>query len=139
MALYLFVLNAEILARVIRVCDVFSGLQMGGEERKLSLYAKGTTLFLKDVQNLKRVLVIFRLFKVEPDLPTNMERTKVVEIGASRAICLTWKGQSGLEWASTFDSKIPITLQTCSKESSSAKDDPPSLPCLNGDCIIEVE
>ena len=58
---YLFVLSAEILAKVMRECDEVGGLQVGGIETKLSQFADDNTLFLKgDVQRLRRVLNIFR-------------------------------------------------------------------------------
>ena len=81
---FLSILSAEILAKVIRVFD-----EVGGIEGKLSLYAEGTTLFLKDVNTFKRLWAIFPLVSVVSGLPINMEKTKVIKIGASRATGLT--------------------------------------------------
>ena len=72
----MFVLSAEILAKVIRVCDEVRALQVGGIETKLSQYADDTTLFLKeDVQTLIRVLDIFRWFRLVSGLAMNVDKT----------------------------------------------------------------
>ena len=82
---YVFVLCAEILSHVIRESGDVRGIDVHGEEFKVSQYADDTTLLLyEDYQSIVSVIRILKWFKSVSGLDINKEKTKMVKLGASR-------------------------------------------------------
>ena len=101
---YVFVLCAEILSQVIREFDGIKGIEVHGEEFKSTQYADDTTLMVsEDVVSVKNIIKVLRWFKTISGLENNNEKTKVVKIGASRDSSISWQGNFGFKWTTTFE------------------------------------
>ena len=80
---YIFVICAEILGIAIRENKRIEGIKIFGYEHKISQYADDTTLITKNCKNsLNRVLDTLRFFHKVSGLKVNIEKTKVVQLGA---------------------------------------------------------
>ena len=51
---------------------------------------------------MKKNLDVFHWFKKVSGLSINIEKNKMIKIGADRAKKLIWEGQFGLEWSTTI-------------------------------------
>ena len=81
---YIFVICAEILGIAIRENKRIEGLKIFGYEHKISQYADDTTLITKNCKNsLNRVLDTLKNFHHISGLKVNIEKTKVVLLGAA--------------------------------------------------------
>ena len=101
---YVFVLCAEILSQVIREFDGIKGIKVHGEEFKSTQYADDTTLMVsEDVESVKNIIKVLRWFKTLSGLEINNDKTKVVKIGASRDGSISWQGNFGFKWTTTFE------------------------------------
>ena len=81
---YIFVICAEILGIAIRENKRIEGLKIFGCEHKISQYANDTTLITKNCKNsLNRVLYTLKKFHHISGLKVNIEKTKVVQLGAA--------------------------------------------------------
>ena len=101
---YVFVLCAEILSHVIRESGDFRGIVVHDEEFRVSQYADDTTFLLdEDLQSVVSVIRILKWFKSVSGLDINMEKIKVVKLGASRDSSITWQGKFGFNWSDTFE------------------------------------
>ena len=101
---YVFVLCAEILSQVIREFDGIKGIKVHGEEFKSTQYADDTTLMVsEDVESVKNIIKVLRWFKTLSGLEINNDKTKVVKIGASRDSSISWQGNFGFKWTTTFE------------------------------------
>ena len=80
---YVFLLCAEILGILIRNNKTLKGIEVLGSEFKISQYADDTSLFLDGTENsLISALKILELFYKMSGLKMNVEKTKVIKIGA---------------------------------------------------------
>ena len=80
---YIFVICAEILGIAIRENKRIEGIKIFGYEHKISQYADDTTLVIKYCKNnLNRVLDTLKFFHKVSGLKVNIEKTKVVQLGA---------------------------------------------------------
>ena len=101
---YVFVLCAEILSNDIRESGDVRGIDVHGEEFKVSQYADDTTLLLdEDQQSIVSVIRILKWFKTVSGLDINKEKTKMVKLGASRDSSIIWQGKFGFQWADNFE------------------------------------
>ena len=75
----------SLLAHVIRENSDIKGIKVHNKEVKISLYADGTTIFLKaERESLSSVMRVLDWFKKISGLGVNKEKTKAVKIGRSR-------------------------------------------------------
>jgi len=92
---YLFILSIEPLAEYIRINQAISGIKLGQEELKISLYADDISLFLKDINSLKEVKKALKLFQDMSGLKYNVDKTEVLPLGKTEIpnemLGLTWK------------------------------------------------
>ena len=78
----LFLLAIELLASKIRRCQEVNGILINKVEVKVSLYADDMTLFLRDERSLEKCLSILQEFKEASGLEINVQKTKLMWIGA---------------------------------------------------------
>ena len=79
----LFILVAEILAVKLRADSRIHGIEISGQEFKISQLADDTTMFLKDIQSIKNALALFNKF-VYSGLKLNLDKTEIIPIGMSQ-------------------------------------------------------
>ena len=100
---YLFLLCAEILGILIRNNKTLKGIEVFNKEFRLSQYADDTSFFLDGSEkSLKEALGVLNLFFNMSGLKINVEKTKVIWIGAMAGsqiqICkeykLVWEQES---------------------------------------------
>ena len=95
--------NTKILSTIIGNVAFARGLpvnttSMCEKDAKILQYADDNTLFLqKEKYTIKKVLEIFHWYRVASRLSINVDKTKLVNIGAWGAKRLNWEGQFGLE------------------------------------------
>ena len=97
---YVFVMCAEILSHVIRENRDIRGIDVHGEESKVSQYADDTTLM---VQSIVHIIHVLKWFKAISGLDINKEKTKVVKLGSKRGSNIPWQGKFGLNWSDKFE------------------------------------
>ena len=101
---YVFVLCAEILSHIIREKRDIRGIEIHGEESKVSQYADDTTLIVsEDLQSIVNIIRVLKWFKSVSGLDINKEKTKVVKLGASRDNNIPWQGKFGFNWSNKFE------------------------------------
>ena len=101
---YVFVLCAEILSHIIREKRDIVGIEVHGEESKVSQYADDTTLMVsEDLQSIINIIRVLNWFKSVSGLAINKEKTKVVKLGASRDSNIPWQGKFGFNWSTKFE------------------------------------
>jgi len=92
---YLFILSIEPLAEHIRRNIAITGVKLGHNEVKISLYADDISLFLKDLNSLIEVKKTLKLFQDISGLKYNCEKTEVLPLGKSlipnERLGLNWK------------------------------------------------
>ena len=80
----LFILVAEILAVKLRADSRIHGIEISGQEFKISQLADDTTMFLKDIQSIKNALALFNKFGAYSGLKLNLDKTEIIPIGMSQ-------------------------------------------------------
>lgn len=78
---YLFILSAEILAYKIRQDPELKGIELFGNEVKLSLFADDTNIFSADLDSVQRALKIVDEFGKIAGLCLNVKKTKAIWLG----------------------------------------------------------
>ena len=101
---YIFVLAAEIMAAAIRANKKIQGIEVHGDEKKLSLYADDTTLYLLAEMNLRAALDALQEFRKISGLKINIEKTKIIEIGDWGDSRITYCKERDLIWTAKFTS-----------------------------------
>ena len=85
----LFILVAEIMAIKIRKESSIKGIMVEGHEFKLCQLADDTTIFVKDVQSVVKLVNILNEFKHYSGLKLNMEKTEAIPIGTNKLKSIT--------------------------------------------------
>lgn len=80
----LFDLVAEMLANKIRAQNDINGININGNEIKISQYCDDTTYFLQDEESVKKVLMLLSRFKDASGLEINISKTKIMWLGSLR-------------------------------------------------------
>ena len=89
---------------IIREKRDIRGIEIHGEESKVSQYADDTTLIVsEDLQSIVNIIRVLRWFKSVSGLDINKEKTKVVKLGASRDSNIPWQGKFGFNWYNKFE------------------------------------
>ncbi len=78
---YLFILSAEVMANKIRQELHFKGIEILGNELKLSQYADDTNLFCADLAFIEKALEIFDIFGTLAGLKLNRKKNKSDLVG----------------------------------------------------------
>ena len=92
---YLFVLIAEILAAKIRQNSLIKGINLFGNEAKISQFADDTNLFCADISSVENAFVTINNFGGISGLHLHVKKTKAVWLGKwskdrSTPLQLTW-------------------------------------------------
>ena len=92
---YLFFLIAEILAAKIRQNNLIKGINLFGNEAKISQFADDTNLFCADISSVENAFVTINNFGGISGLPLHVKKTKAVWLGKwskdrSTPLQLTW-------------------------------------------------
>ena len=102
---YIFVLAAEIMAAAIRANKKIQGIVVHGEEKKISLYADDTTLYLSASEaNLRASLDALQEFQKISGLKINIEKTKIIKIGVWGDSRINYCKERNLIWTAKFTS-----------------------------------
>jgi exonuclease III/hemoglobin-like flavoprotein len=100
---YLFILCAEILGNFIRNDNILKGININGNEYRLSQFADDTQIFLDGSEkSLRQTINLLSLFHNISGLKTNSEKTRAVwlgsKIGSDEILCrdvpLDWSEKS---------------------------------------------
>ena len=81
LSLYLFILSAEVMANKIRQDQQIKGIEILGNELRLSQYADDTNLFCADLASLEKALEIVDNFCLLAGLKLNRKKTKAIWLG----------------------------------------------------------
>ena len=109
---YIFVLAAEIMAAAIRENADIKGINIFEREQKISLYADDTMLYLAaQEKSLNQALSTLQEFKLISGLKINIEKTKIIKIGAWGDSRTTFCQEFFLIWTTDFTS-LGITFDT---------------------------
>ena len=81
LSVYLFLLVVELLAIQIRQNNEIKGIQLSASEIVISQLADDTSIFLKDPRYIASLLRILTKFAICSGLKTNVEKTKVHNLG----------------------------------------------------------
>ena len=102
---YIFVLAAEIMAAAIRANKKIQGIEVYGDEKKISLYADDTTLYLlASERNLRAALDALQEFRKISGLKINIEKTKIIKIGEWGDSRISYCKERDLIWTAKFTS-----------------------------------
>ena len=102
---YSFVLAAEIMAAAIQGNKNIQGIVVHGEEQKISLYTGDTTLYLAASEAILRAsLDALQEFRKISGLKMNIEKTKIIKIGAWGDSRITYCKDQNLIWTTEFTS-----------------------------------
>ena len=82
----LFILVAEILTISIRTDINIQGITLDNTHFKIGQLADDTTLFLSDIESLRRAVVKFNSFGKLSGLKLNLETTEIVSLGGQEII-----------------------------------------------------
>ena len=80
----LFVLEIEVLAQAIRLCENVCGLKINETELKLSMYADDLTAFIKDECSANHLFDLLNDFGTCSDLKLNTVKTEGMWLGSPR-------------------------------------------------------
>ena len=80
----LFDLAVEILAINVRNCRRIRGIQFGGIETKITMYADDITLFVQDYQSATDALQMIREFSKASGLYLNIAKTQAMWLGSQK-------------------------------------------------------
>ena len=93
----LFIIVAEILAISIRGDSSIKGMEIMNNVFKISQLVDDTTLYLKDIESLKKVFLKLEKFSLCSGLKINKEKTEVfpinVNLGSEKLIEIIWQRQ----------------------------------------------
>jgi len=81
---YLFILGAEILSNKIRQNKLVKGINIYGNEVKVSQFADDTNLFCEDITSVDNALCLVNDFAPVSGLKLNVEKTKALWLGKWR-------------------------------------------------------
>ena len=95
---YVFLLCAEILGILIRNNKKLTGIKIFAEEFRISQYADDTSLFLDGRKSLIESLRILTLFYELSGLKMNIDKTKVIKIGALAGSQIQFCPEYNLRW-----------------------------------------
>ena len=84
LSVYIFILCLGILFIQIRSDSLIEGFKFNNIEIKLTAFADDTTLLVKDVQSLRRILKLSKSFKIFSSLKSNVEKCEACWMGRSR-------------------------------------------------------
>ena len=91
----LFIVVAEILAINIRADSFVNGIEINNEVFKISQLADDTTLYLSDIESLKKMFLKLEKFSLCSGLKINKEKTEVFPLNinseAEKVIDVVWK------------------------------------------------
>ena len=91
----LFIIVAEILAISIRGDSSIKGMELMNNVFKISQLADDTTLYLKDIESLKKVFLKLEKFSLCSGLKINKEKTEVfpinVNLGSEKLMEVIWQ------------------------------------------------
>ena len=110
---YLFLIGAEILARLIQLNPNIIGLKIKNVEFKLTQFADDTTLILDGSQHsLQSALNTLEIYGNWSGLKMNKEKTKVIWIGRKKFSKDKLKVTTKLEWGCTNFNLLGIEFST---------------------------
>ena len=78
MSMILYTINADPLARSIKMNDRIKGFKIGQHEMKIQQYADDTTITVKEALSFKTVLQEFDNFKEATGQKLNVEKTEII-------------------------------------------------------------
>lgn len=81
---YLFILGAEILSNKIRQSKLVKGINIYGNEVKVSQFADDTNLFCEDITSVDKAICLVNDFAPVSGLKLNVKKTKVLWLGKWR-------------------------------------------------------
>ena len=84
---YLFILCIEILANNIRYNDSIQGICFGEHEVKQVMYADDMTIFVRNEDSIKNVVLLLENFRKISGLKVNNEKTKIMLLGSLQGKC----------------------------------------------------
>ena len=92
---YLFIMVVELLANKIRETREIKGIKIGDFELKILQMADDTTVFVEDVQSLRKILEIIECFHLFAGLKLNKSKTEAMWLGSwnectQSPLGLTW-------------------------------------------------
>ena len=88
----MFALAVEVLACNLRNENTFHGIEISGEEIKISLYADDITLFAKDLPSAERALEKLDLFSKASGLFLNVSKSHAMWVGPSKGSSVAVRG-----------------------------------------------
>ena len=114
---YLFLIGAEILARLIKINPNILGIKIGQNEFKLMQFADDTTLILDgSQQSLQTALNILEIYGDISGLRMNMDKTKVTWVGSKRKSKDKLKVNCKLQWGNTHFNLLGLEFSTSLSE-----------------------
>ena len=117
---YLFIIGAEILAKLIKINPEIIGIKIMGNEFKLTQFAEDTTLMLDGSQHSQQTaLNVLEVFGDFSGLRMNREKTKVIWIGRKRFSKEKLNVQGNLNWGNINFNLLGIEFTTNLNEISS--------------------
>ena len=100
---YIFILCAEILAVLIRNDSNIKGITIGSREHKLSQYADDTSILLDGSKtSLENTIKVLKFYAEISGLKINLDKTKVIWIGANKQSPVRFCPDYGLSWDDKF-------------------------------------
>ena len=114
----LFILVAEILAISIRTDINIKGITIDDKHFKIGQLADDTTLFLSDIESLRRAVVKFNSFGKLSGLKLNLEKIEIVSLGGQEIISSQLMVVLRDIWVTTRPFKTLGVWFTCDSEKS---------------------
>ena len=110
---YLFLLGAEVLARLIKMNPKIIGIKIQDSDFKLTQFADDTTLILDGTQNsLQAALNTLEVFGDISGLKMNKDKTKMIWIGRKRLCKNKLKVSENLSWGSSHFTLLGLKFST---------------------------
>ena len=104
---YLFIITIELLAIHIRENKDIQGIDVRDKVLKICQLADDTTCFVKDIESVKVILMVFDKFKKCAGLKMNIEKTKATCIGSLKNSVIT---PLGLDWSEPYIDTLGIVI-----------------------------
>ena len=110
---YLFLIGAEILARLIKINPNIFGIKFGQQEFKLTQFADDTTLILDGSQHsLQSALNTLEIYGNMSGLRMNKDKTKIIWIGCKRKSKDKLNVNCKLQWGITDFNLLGLEFTT---------------------------